>query len=335
MRWCLSPAEGSARFRNLPPLAFARHQLVGQTLRDGSIVALKRPDGAEIACVCRHLGESDVGQAVLAGEEGSAQEACTWDTHISLVPEPPRALDPSVQSHLDVELEIFDTNLRHRLHSALTLAVHATGAGAVGMRPPDAILLHGPPGGGKTTLLRHTAAALGAAVISLDRHWFGDAPNGPRDPTRPHAVDLLSVFEASLREAEMLGGGIVLLEKAHRFLCEPPWVDGGDEKTESKISTLQGRERGAGHDSEVYQRLLCWLAERSVYSAREGMGGIVVVVETSDVVRTCVCNWRPCAFSTLFLSHAVARPHARTLSLPDYSAPYSLNLPCPAPTLFN
>ena len=69
MRWFFSPAEGAACFRQLPPLAFVRHQLVGQTLRDGSIVALKRPDGAEIAC--GRILDEDLTAALEASNAGN------------------------------------------------------------------------------------------------------------------------------------------------------------------------------------------------------------------------------------------------------------------------
>jgi len=83
-----------------------RHQLVGQILRNGTDVTLKRPDGAAISCLCRLqecstsvlLTASDPVQQSTATGHGSANvhdgesETCTWDTQISLVAHLPTPL---------------------------------------------------------------------------------------------------------------------------------------------------------------------------------------------------------------------------------------------------
>jgi len=54
---------------------------------------------------------------------------------------------------------------------ALELGLHprtSSCSAYCGMRPPSALLLHGPAGSGKTTLLRHMASLIGSPIISLE-----------------------------------------------------------------------------------------------------------------------------------------------------------------------
>jgi hypothetical protein len=78
---------------------YIRHQLVGATLCHDTTILLKRPDGAQIPCICRvqppqhsvpaPSGTSLPPASALArhsSEEGEGvPEKCTWDTHIALV----------------------------------------------------------------------------------------------------------------------------------------------------------------------------------------------------------------------------------------------------------
>jgi hypothetical protein len=200
----------------------SRHQLAGSTtLRHGCTVALKRPDGAVIPCLCRAYDSSGCGPAphgaqtstgargsVEAGAQESVREQCTWDTKLVLAAcfssPPPQQIPPGGPKsgtagespvvhntkHDGIELAIHSEDLRHRLCTLLDLALLTpqsplpSSTAACRMRPSDAILLHGPAGSGKTTILRDSAVRLGIPVVSLEQQLFGHAHYGPHDPSR-------------------------------------------------------------------------------------------------------------------------------------------------------
>ena len=167
-----------------------------------------------------------------------------------------------------------------------------------------AVLLHGPAGSGKTTLLRAVAGAIGAPLVSLEAHLFGRAPFRPRDPARAAPCELHSAFESCLREAEMRGGGVVVLEKAERFLSSRPWLASSEDESDAAghgdrpSGHPRGGGSGWGHDAEMFMRVHCWLSARSAPLGCAGdvggeargvvqrrAGGVVVVIETSDIAR--------------------------------------------------
>ena len=68
----------------------------------------------------------------------------------------------------------------------------------------------------------------------------------------------------------MRGSGVVVLEKAERFLSSRPWLAAGedDEDAAGLGDGLQGHSRGGrggwGHDAAMFMRIRGWLSARSM-----------------------------------------------------------------------
>lgn len=116
-------------------------------------------------------------------DDSSSSAASSSHAHAvrALVTPAPAAADDSalaaVGGHAGVKSDLVRDVVSPLRHPHLFFAPDTPRA----LRPPRAVLLHGPPGTGKTTLARAVAKASGAAFLTLhpaalESKWFGESP---------------------------------------------------------------------------------------------------------------------------------------------------------------
>jgi AAA+ superfamily predicted ATPase len=111
-------------------------------------------------------------------------------------------------------------------------------AGAVESRAKGvAVLLHGPPGTGKTELARAVAQAAGAALFAV-----GEADLDGEEPSR---VERLQALKRSQRLLARRGGSILLFDEMEDLFAEASWAAGGSHRSGSKIYVNRLLEEGA------------------------------------------------------------------------------------------
>jgi transitional endoplasmic reticulum ATPase len=108
------------------------------------------------------------------------------------------------------------------------LAARATGV---------SVLLHGPPGTGKTELARAVAAAAGAALYAV-----GEADLDGEEPSR---LERLQALQRSQRLLARRGGSVLLFDEMEDLFAEASWSAGGGHRSGSKIYVNRLLEEGA------------------------------------------------------------------------------------------
>lgn len=98
------------------------------------------------------------------------------------------------------------------------------------------VLLHGPPGTGKTELARSVAAAAGAALFAV-----GEADVDGEEPSRS---ERLQALKRSQRLLARRGGSVLLFDEMEDLFGEAGWSAGGGRRCGSKIFVNRLLEEG-------------------------------------------------------------------------------------------
>ena len=99
------------------------------------------------------------------------------------------------------------------------------------------VLLHGPPGTGKTELARSVAAAAGAVLFAV-----GEADVDGEEPSR---AERLQALKRSQRLLARRGGSILLFDEMEDLFAEAGWSAGGGRRAGSKVFVNRLLEEGA------------------------------------------------------------------------------------------
>ncbi|HEX8381218.1 MAG TPA: AAA family ATPase [Allosphingosinicella sp.] len=111
-------------------------------------------------------------------------------------------------------------------------------SGAIAARAAGvAVLLHGPPGTGKTELARAVAEAAGAALFAV-----GEADLEGEEPSR---LERLQALKRSQRLLARRGGSVLLFDEMEDLFAEASWSAGGGRRSGSKIYVNRLLEEGA------------------------------------------------------------------------------------------
>jgi AAA+ superfamily predicted ATPase len=111
-------------------------------------------------------------------------------------------------------------------------------AGALQTRAKGvAVLIHGPPGTGKTELARAVAEAAGAALFAV-----GEADCEGEEPNR---LERLQALKRSQRLLARRGGSLLLFDEMEDLFAEASWSAGGGHRSGSKIYINRLLEEGA------------------------------------------------------------------------------------------
>lgn len=110
--------------------------------------------------------------------------------------------------------------------------------GAVAARAKGVgVLLHGPPGTGKTELARAVAAAAGAGLFAV-----GEADLDGEEPSR---IERLQALKRAQRLLARRGGSVLLFDEMEDLFAEASWSAGGGHRSGSKIFVNRLLEEGA------------------------------------------------------------------------------------------
>lgn len=179
----------------------------------------------------------------------------------------------------------------------------------LGLRPPRGILMHGPPGGGKTSLARALARGAQAAFVALDAaatfsSFLGEAERAIRD---------------AFATARANRPCIVFLDELDALVTKR---DMGDSGEGGGGGGGGGRSSGGGGAAEsMAARVLSTLLNEM--DGVEAAEGVLVVAATNRVDRIDAALLRPGRFDHVVLvpapdaatAEAVIRAHARRMPL--------------------
>lgn len=129
------------------------------------------------------------------------------------------------RADFDEQVDAFDLIVR-LLQGAL--AARAKGVG---------VLLHGPPGTGKTELARAVATVAGASLFAV-----GEVDLDGEEPSR---LERLQALKRSQRLLARRGGSVLLFDEMEDLFAEASWSAGGGHRSGSKIYVNRLLEEGA------------------------------------------------------------------------------------------
>jgi SpoVK/Ycf46/Vps4 family AAA+-type ATPase len=110
-------------------------------------------------------------------------------------------------------------------------------SGAVAARAKGVgVLLHGPPGTGKTELARAVASAAGAGLFAV-----GEADLDGEEPSR---IERLQALKRAQRLLARRGGSVLLFDEMEDLFAEASWSAGGGHRSGSKIYVNRLLEEG-------------------------------------------------------------------------------------------
>jgi AAA+ superfamily predicted ATPase len=120
---------------------------------------------------------------------------------------------------------------------AFDLIVRLLRGALAGRAKGVSVLLHGPPGTGKTELARAVAEAAGASLFAV-----GDADLDGEEPSR---LERLQALKRSQRLLARRGGSVLLFDEMEDLFAEASWSAGGGHRSGSKIYVNRLLEEGA------------------------------------------------------------------------------------------
>lgn len=184
--------------------------------------------GADLAALCREAAMAALRRTMQDGTAGEMQQISMEDWQQAHLKVGPSIVRGAVSEVPEVSWE--DIGGLHEVKKKLRQAVewpiqHADAFARLGLKPPRGVLLHGPPGCCKTTLVKAAAHAAKACLFSLS------------------GAELYSMFvgegEALLREtfrrARLAAPSIVFFDEADAIAARR---EGGDQNSASKGTSV-------------------------------------------------------------------------------------------------
>jgi len=207
--WVISPGDGVVEDL-LPSEAFIKFQLIGKEMHDGVAIQVRRPNGSLIPCECRFVDTQ--GKNV----HGQAKAVCTWDTIVRIGKSATAVAKEREISH---DFVAFNEDVLKRMTCLVEASIRRTSNWEeTGLETPYCVLLEGPPGVGKTCLIRHVAHTLSVNVVSFQEEWTRLSIQQNEHEFIPPTYD--QAFSNCLKKAESCFPALIHIEQA-QFLLGP------------------------------------------------------------------------------------------------------------------